>query len=177
MLRKGMTILEALQKWMFEFNALPNSMIETLIRAEPYDWCEVTMPSEGNTVHVTGMPDVDINGTNIDTYERTGVVTKIIPKAPRMYIIELHDGIAIHRHVSVCKQRTKKDWSEEIRYLLTEIYPNHEKIILVMDNLNTHGKASLYQNFPAKEAAALANRLEIHYTSKHGSWLNIAEIE
>ena len=87
------------------------------------------------------------------------------------------EPLANYRHVSVRKQRTKKDWAEEIRYLLTEIYPNHEKIILVMDNLNTHCKASLYQNFPAGEAAALANRLEIHYTPKHGSWLNIAEIE
>lgn len=87
------------------------------------------------------------------------------------------EPLANYRHVSVRKQRTQKDWAEEIRYLLTEIYPKHEKIILVMDNLNTHNKASLYKNFPAEEAAALANRLEIHYTPKHGSWLNIAEIE
>lgn len=87
------------------------------------------------------------------------------------------ETLADYRHVSVRRQRTRQDWAEEIRYLLTEIYPEHEKIILVMDNLNTHTKASLYQSFPAKEAAALANRLEIHYTPKHGSWLNIAEIE
>ena len=87
------------------------------------------------------------------------------------------EPLANYRHVSVRKQRTKRDWTEEIRYLLTEIYPKHEKIILVMDNLNTHSKASLYQNFPAKEATELAKRLEIHYTPKHGSWLNIAEIE
>ena len=87
------------------------------------------------------------------------------------------EPLANYRHISVRKQRTKRDWAEEIRYLLTEIYPEHEKIILVMDNLNTHSKASLYQNFPSEEAAALANRLEIHYTPKHGSWLNIAEIE
>lgn len=87
------------------------------------------------------------------------------------------ETLADYRHVSVRRQRTRQDWAEEIRYLLTEIYPEHEKIILVMDNLNTHTKASLYQSFPAQEAAALANRLEIHYTPKHGSWLNIAEIE
>ena len=87
------------------------------------------------------------------------------------------EPLANYRHISVRKQRTKRDWAEEIRYLLTEIYPEHEKIILVMDNLNTHSKASLYQNFPVEEAAALAKRLEIHYTPKHGSWLNIAEIE
>jgi hypothetical protein len=85
--------------------------------------------------------------------------------------------LAGFRHVSVREHRTRQDWAEEIRYLLTEIYPNHERIILVMDNLNTHGKASLYQTFTAAEAFELSNRLEIHYTPKHGSWLNIAEIE
>lgn len=87
------------------------------------------------------------------------------------------EPLADYRHVSVREHRTKKDWAEEIKYLLTEIYPDKEKIILVMDNLNTHTKAALYENLPAEEAAALANRLEIHYTPKHGSWLNIAEIE
>ena len=81
------------------------------------------------------------------------------------------------RHVSVRERRTRLDWAMEVRYILTGVYPDKEKIILVMDNLNTHTKASLYQAFPAAEAAALANRLEIHYTPKHGSWLNIAEIE
>lgn len=85
--------------------------------------------------------------------------------------------LADYRHVSVREHRTKKDWAKEIKYLLTEVYPNNEKIILVMDNLNTHTKAALYETFPAQEAAALANRLEIHHTPKHGSWLNIAEIE
>lgn len=87
------------------------------------------------------------------------------------------EPLADYRHVSVREHRTKKDWAEEIKHLLTEVYPDKEKVILVMDNLNTHTKAALYENFPAKEAAALANRLEIHYTPKHGSWLNIAEIE
>lgn len=87
------------------------------------------------------------------------------------------ETLADYRHVSVREHRTKKDWAEEIKYLLTEVYPDNEKIILVMDNLNTHTKAALYENFPAEEAAAPANRLEIHYTPKHGSWLNIAEIE
>lgn len=87
------------------------------------------------------------------------------------------ETLAGWRHASVRERRTKLDWAEEIRRLLTEIYPDKEKIILVMDNLNTHAKSSLYQAFPAAEAAALANRLEIHYTPKHGSWLDIAEIE
>jgi hypothetical protein len=61
--------------------------------------------------------------------------------------------------------------------LLTEYYPDAEKICLVTDNLNTHSISSLYETFPADEARALAKRLDIHYTPKHGSWLNIAEIE
>ncbi len=87
------------------------------------------------------------------------------------------EALAGSRHVSVREQRTKKDWAEEIEFLLTELYPGTGKVILVMDNLNTHTKSSLYQTFPAAKAAALANRLEIHYTPKHGSWLDMAEIE
>lgn len=81
------------------------------------------------------------------------------------------------RHASVQERRTAEDWAAEIKRLLTECYPNHKKIILVMDNLNTHVPASLYKRFPAPEARSYAKRLEIHYTPKHGSWLNIAEIE
>ena len=65
----------------------------------------------------------------------------------------------------------------EIKYLSDEIYPNAEKIILIMDNLNTHKPASLYKAFPPAEARRIIKRLEIHYTPKHGSWLNMAEIE
>lgn len=82
-----------------------------------------------------------------------------------------------YRHVSVKEHRTAIDWAEEIRYLLTECYPQNPKIIIIMDNLNTHVPASLYKAFPAVEARRLAKRLEIHYTPKHGSWLDIAEIE
>ena len=81
------------------------------------------------------------------------------------------------RHVSVTARRTKIDWAHEIRDLLCEHYPHARKIILVMDNLNTHTAASLYEAFPPEEARSLYDRLEIHYTPKHGSWLNIAEIE
>lgn len=80
-------------------------------------------------------------------------------------------------HVSVRERRTAKDWAEEIKYLSDTIYPDTEKIILVMDNLNTHSPASLYKAFPPEEARRILKRLEIHYTPKHGSWLNIAEIE
>ena len=81
------------------------------------------------------------------------------------------------RHVSVRAHRTAIDWADEIRYLVDVSYPDCNKIILVMDNLNTHAISSLYKAFPAPEARRIARRLEIHYTPKHGSWLNIAEIE
>jgi len=81
------------------------------------------------------------------------------------------------RHVEATKQRTRIDWAYQIDQLLSEFYPEAERIRLVMDNLNTHTLASLYQAFPAEKARNLAKRLEIHYTPKHGSWLNIAEIE
>ena len=80
-------------------------------------------------------------------------------------------------HVSVREHRTAKDRAEEIKYLSDVMYPNAEKIILVMDNLNTHAPSSLYKAFTPAEARRIAKRLEIHYTPKHGSWLNIAEIE
>ena len=81
------------------------------------------------------------------------------------------------RHVYARERRTKIDWAYEVKELLTVYYPNVPKIRLVMDNLNTHNISSLYEAFPPVEARTLAKRLDIHYTPKHGSWLNIAEIE
>lgn len=80
-------------------------------------------------------------------------------------------------HVSVREHRTAVDWAEEIKYLVDEMYPDAEKIILVMDNLNTHKPSSLYKKYKPEEARRIIKRLEIHYTPKHGSWLDIAEIE
>jgi hypothetical protein len=80
-------------------------------------------------------------------------------------------------HISVREHRTAVDWALEIKYLSDEMYPDVEKIILVMDNLNTHKPASLYKAFPPAEARRIIKRLEIHYTPKHGSWLDMAEIE
>lgn len=74
------------------------------------------------------------------------------------------------------ERRTKVDWAMEIQWLLEEAYPHAKKIRLVSDNLNTHVISSLYEAFPAPKARALAMRLEIHHTPKHGSWLDIAEI-
>ena len=80
-------------------------------------------------------------------------------------------------HVSVREHRTAVDWAEEIKYLVDEMYPEAEKIILVMDNLNTHKPSSLYKKYKPEEARRIIKKLEIHYTPKHGSWLDIAEIE
>ncbi|HCX06623.1 MAG: IS630 family transposase [Coprococcus phoceensis] len=87
------------------------------------------------------------------------------------------EPLAGKHHVSVREHRTAVDWAEEIKYLVDVMYPEVEKTILVMDNLNTHKPASLYKKYPAAEARRLIKRLEIHYTPKHGSWLDIAEIE
>ena len=80
-------------------------------------------------------------------------------------------------HVSVREHRTATDWAEEIRYLVDNMYPDAEKILLVMDNLNTHKPSSLYKRYPAEEERRIIKKLEIHYTPKHCSWLDIAEIE
>jgi hypothetical protein len=74
------------------------------------------------------------------------------------------------------ERRTSIDWAHEIKELLTVHFPKAKKVRLVIDNLNTHVPASLYKTFPAKEARRLLRRLEFHYTPKHGSWLNMAEI-
>jgi hypothetical protein len=81
------------------------------------------------------------------------------------------------RHVRVTEHRTAVDWAHEVRDLLARRYPEAERGRLVCDNLNTHGRGSLYEAYPPEQAQALAKRLEIHHTPKHGSWLNIAEIE
>lgn len=87
------------------------------------------------------------------------------------------EPLAGWRHAAVCERRTRIDWANQIRELLEIYYPDTRKIRLVMDNLNTHSISSLYEAFEPEVARRLARRLEIHYTPKHGSWLNIAEIE
>jgi DDE superfamily endonuclease len=80
------------------------------------------------------------------------------------------------RAVKVTERRTAKDFAEVVRWLAEEVHPEAEKLVLVMDNLNTHKLASLYEAFPPEQARRIAERLEIHHTPKHGSWLNVAEI-
>ena len=81
------------------------------------------------------------------------------------------------RYVRVREQRTRKDFAAVILEVCDVLYPTAEKIVLVMDNLNTHNAASLYEAFEPSRARRLAEKLEIHYTPKHGSWLDMAEIE
>lgn len=100
-------------------------------------------------------------------YVRHGVATLFVEVEP----------LAGRRHVEVTERRTRQDWAAFIKTMLDERYPKAAKVRLVMDNLNTHAVTSLYETFAPAEARRLAERLEIHYTPKHGSWLNIAEIE
>ena len=87
------------------------------------------------------------------------------------------EPLAGWRYVEAFEHRTKKDWAHCVKWVLDTQYPEAEKVVLVMDNLNTHVISSLYETFPPQEAFRLSQRLEIHYTPKHGSWLDIAEIE
>ena len=81
------------------------------------------------------------------------------------------------RRVEVTQRHTRKDWAEVVRKLVDQDFPHKKRIVLVMDNLNTHHLSSLNEAFEPEEALRIAQRLEIHHTPKHGSWLNMAEIE
>ena len=87
------------------------------------------------------------------------------------------EPLAGWRHVAVTERRTMQDFAQQMRWLVDEAYPEIPVVRVVLDNLNTHRVASLYETFPAQEARRIAKRLEFHYTPKHGSWLNMAEIE
>jgi transposase len=100
-------------------------------------------------------------------YERNGTANLFMRFEP----------LAGRRRVKVTDQRTKVDFAQVIREMVDEDYPAAEMIVLVMDNLNTHKPASLYEAFEPAEARRLVEKLEIHYTPKHGSWLNMAETE
>ena len=87
------------------------------------------------------------------------------------------EPLAGWRHGAVTQRRTMQDFAHQMRWLVDQAYPEGEVVRVVLDNLNTHRMASLYETFPAAEAPRIARRLEFHYTPKHGSWLNMAEIE
>jgi hypothetical protein len=92
-------------------------------------------------------------------------------------VFMMSEPLAGRREVEVTERRTKKDWARCLWRLSEEVYPTAEKIVLVEDNLNTHSPASLYEAFAPAEAKRIADRFEFHFTPKHGSWLNMAEIE
>jgi DDE superfamily endonuclease len=100
-------------------------------------------------------------------YERRGVCNLFMMTEP----------LRNWRDVTVSARRTRIDWAHCVKELLEVHYPDADRVVLVQDNLNTHTPASLYEAFPPEEAKRLADRLEIHHTPKHGSWLNMAEIE
>ena len=100
-------------------------------------------------------------------YRRNGVAN----------IFMIFEPLKGKRQLEVTQRRTKQDWAKCLSWMVDELYADVEKIVLVMDNLNIHKKSSLYETFEADEAKRIADKVEIHYTSKHGSWLNMAEIE
>lgn len=117
-------------------------------------------------------PSLEMSKTNhirkVDCeYERKGTCS----------IFMFTEPLSAWREAHALPQRRAEDWANQIKWLIDDVYPNVEKIVLVMDNLNTHKISSLYKVFSPEEAFRLAQKLEIHYTPKHGSWLDIAEIE
>lgn len=130
-------------------------------------WCMDEKPYQilGDSREPLPMRPGDIAKTDSE-YVRNGTVSVFC-------FIQPHTGRIEH---FVEETRTAVDWAEKIRYLVDEIEPDAEKIILVMDNLNTHSISSLYKAFPPEEARRIARKLEVHHTPKHGSWLDIAEI-
>ena len=163
-------------------------------------WC---IPPEQNAAFVACMEDIlDIYHKPYDKdlpvvcmdekpYQLLGEVRKPLPMKPRSTkhidneyerngtcsIFMFIEPLGGWRYVHARERRTKIDWAYEIKQLLTVYYPDAPRVFLIVDNLNTHTISSLYEAFPASEARELAKRLAIHYTPKHGSWLNIAEIE
>jgi hypothetical protein len=133
-------------------------------------------------------PQVCMDETSKQLVGETRVPVPAAPGRPRRYDYEYErhgvsnvflfvEPLRGWRQVTVTDRRTKRDWAAAIKDLVDVHYPDAERIVLVLDNLNTHGLGSLYEAFPPEEARRLGRRLELHYTPKHGSWLNIAEIE
>jgi hypothetical protein len=133
-------------------------------------------------------PTVCLDEKPVMLHEQTRPVHSVAPGRPERRDYEyvrqgtanlfvLVEPLAGWRHVAVTQRRTKADYAEQLRYLADMVYADAQYIRLVQDNLNTHALAALYEVFPPAEARRLASRFEVHYTPKHGSWLNMAEIE
>lgn len=143
------------------------------IYTQPYNSAyPLVCMDESSTQHIkevrTPIPPTPGRTERYDTeYERNGVSN----------LFMFFEPLVGWRNVTVTHRRTAIDWAHQIQKLVDIRYAHAEKIVLVMDNLNTHTGASLYKAFPPQEARRILDRLEIHYTPKHGSWLNMAEIE
>lgn len=143
------------------------------VYARPYDAKSPVVCMDESSIQLIGevrepIPAAPGHGELVDDeYVRKGVAS----------IFMAIEALGGKREVRITEQRTRVEWAHFIKDLLDECYPEAPKVVLVMDNLNTHNTASLYAAFPAEEARRLSQRLEIHHTPKHGSWLNIAEIE
>ena len=133
-------------------------------------------------------PVVCLDETSRQLIEETRVPIAVKPGEPKKVDYEyrrngvvdlfmIFEPLAGQRHVMITDSRKRTDFANCIEMIEDEYYPNCEKIVLVMDNLNTHSIASLYTAFPPEKARRLAEKLEIHYTPKHASWLDMAEIE
>jgi len=140
---------------------------------EPYDaqYPTVCLDEKSVVLHADVQPPVPVEPGQPERvdyeYERRGTRNLFVMVEPR----------ACWRHVEVTEQRTMQDYARVVRWLVDEVYPQAEYIRLVQDNLNTHTPASLYETFAPAEARRILQHLEFHYTPKHGSWLNMAEIE
>jgi len=143
------------------------------LHARPYEPVEPVVNMDETTKQLTAdmiepLPPEPGRPLRYDTlYRRNGVAT----------LFMFFEPLAGWRHVHVTEGKTRVDWAWQIRELLEVHYPQARKVHLVLDNLNTHNGASLYEAFAPDEAKHLLSRLEFHYTPKHGSWLNMAEIE
>jgi hypothetical protein len=141
--------------------------------AEPYDACRPKVNFDEKSVQLiaetrTALPAQPGQPTRIDyEYQRTGTA----------HLFVLCEPQAGWRHLVVTERRTKQDVAHQMKWLVDERYPTAEVIRVVLDQLNTHKPASLYDTFPPDEARRIRKKLEFHYTPKHGSWLNMAEIE
>ena len=163
-------------------------------------WC---IPPEQNSAFVAAMEDVlavyarpydpqkPVVCMDEKQYQKLGHAREPLPMRPGSIekvdseyvrngtcsIFIFNEPLAGWREAEALPRRTKVDWAHKVKWLLDEKYPDADVVVLVQDNLNTHNFSSLYEAFPPDEAFRLAQRLEMHYTPKHGSWLNMAECE
>jgi len=155
-----------------EFVACMEDVLEVYQREYDEDYPVVCMDEKPFQLLGERYSPIPMSKTNSKTkydceYERKGTCS----------IFMFTEPLAGWRYTEALPQRKKTDWAHQMKRLLDDDYPNAKKVVLVMDNLNTHKISSFYDTFSPEEAFRLSQRLEIHYTPKHGSWLNIAELE